>query len=118
MSAAPPPLSLYQSGWHPFISAFVHRVNVLAQWTRPGRGELHLVSWYRSPGVNRDAGGSPESQHLLGLAADIGGAETTKRRLLALAPQAGLIGVRSGSSVHLQLFPAGALARAGVSFPV
>jgi len=121
---AVPPESLLTSAWRPLIVAFVQRVITTLRRGPPG---VFLTSWYRTPLRNANEGGSPESQHLFGLAMDLGVEETgfgptsgrEPSRLRDAARGAGLIGVpildRGG--LHVQLFPAGTLARAGVVFP-
>ena len=109
----PPPLDLIESAWRPFLDIFVHRANVLLQWV-PG---LTFTSWWRSPAGNRDEGGDRESQHLFALAADFTGSQDRLRLAIWLGRSVGLIMVPSAGHVHSQLFPKGALARAGVVFP-
>jgi len=116
-----PPPELLRSGWFPFILNFYWRaVPVFFRF-----GGLSLTSWFRTPEKNRAEGGSPESQHLFGLAWDIAVpqqqagsrvgqvVDDVVRELQA----AGLVAVRERRHVHVQLFPAGVLARAGVTFP-
>jgi len=119
-----PPQSLLNSAWRPLLEAFVQRVIQTLQRGPPG---VTLTSWYRTPIRNANEGGSPQSQHLFGLAMDLfveqtGFGLTSGRepsRLRDAARGAGLIAVpildRGG--LHVQLFPAGTLARAGVVFP-
>jgi len=72
-----------------------------------------VSSWYRTQRANRAVGGDAESQHLMGLAMDfVGDAEAIERA----AQARGLIAVRESDHTHVQVFPRGALARAGVRF--
>jgi len=108
-----PPATLLASGWFPFILNFYWRaVRLFFQF--PG---LQLTSWFRTPETNRDVGGDPESQHLFGLAWDV----TAPPQLLGAIARAGrglgITAVEERDHVHLQAFPAGALARAGITFP-
>jgi len=108
-----PPPELLASAWFPFILNFYWRaISVL--WRFPGAG---VTSWFRTAEKNRIEGGSPESQHLFGLAWDIVTPPQFTEAALAQARAAGLIAVREKRHVHVQMFPAGALARAGVTFP-
>lgn len=75
------------------------------------------TSWWRSVEDNREEGGDPESQHLFGLAADIVVPSRVLAGVLGVARGLGLTAVNERTHVHLQLFPKGALARAGVVFP-
>ena len=109
-----PPAILLASAWFPFILNFYWRA-VRLFFAFPGR--ISLTSWFRTPAVNRIEGGSPESQHLFGLAWDITAPQELYGELVVMARGLGLIAVEERDHVHLQLFPAGALARAGVRFP-
>jgi len=108
---AAPPASLLRSAWLPIIRIFVRRAIPLL---RAGT----LTSWFRTPAMNRAVGGDPDSQHLFAIAWDIipgfPGLITDEAR------ESGLIAVPTGSPVqfvHVQLFPAGMLARFGIRFP-
>lgn len=133
----PPPPEF--RAWYPLIRQFL----VILRGSRPPG--LTPTSWWRSPQVNRDEGGKEESQHLYGLAVDFVGPPDALQRLFLSARFRGLIPVETGGfldldtraeirvegtggpsfpeglsslvGVHVQAFPAGALARAGVSFP-
>lgn len=109
----PPPLELLVSGWLPYISAIVQRANLLL-WAVPSATP---TSWFRSPEENRDVGGQAESQHLFGLAVDFTGDPGTIARLAGHALALDLTPVQERDHLHIQLFPAGALGRAGVTFP-
>jgi len=109
-----PPPELLASGWFPFILNFYWKVaGVFFRY--PGR--VGLSSWFRTPEMNRTAGGSPESQHLFGLAMDITANPALVSDVKIVAEQNGLVAVQERDHVHVQAFPAGALARAGVHFP-
>lgn len=75
---------------------------------RSFRGVL-ATSWYRSPRVNRDVGGHPESQHLLGLAVDLI-AEEPQLAVTALT-ELGLEAFNEATHVHVQYWPAGIAGR-------
>lgn len=108
-----PTQEVLASGWLPFISAFLNRVRAVDP-----AGELQATSWFRTPQKNRDVGGDEQSQHLFALALDATGSENAIRRAIVLGRRQGLIAVKGAGHVHLQLFPRGALERAGVTFPV
>jgi len=108
-----PPLELIASAWLPYITGFVQRANALLYYA-PG---LTPTSWWRSPDQNRAAGGDDESQHLFAIGMDAAGSKDAVRRAMIVAPQLGLIPVAEPGYVHVQLFPRGALARVGVTFP-
>ncbi len=108
-----PPAALLASGWFPIILNCYWRA-VRVWWAVPGLG---LTSWFRTPSVNREAGGDPESQHLFGLAWDLDTRTLDKARVIQAARDAGLVAVDERTHIHIQAFPAGALARAGVRFP-
>ena len=110
--AVPPP-ELIASGWLPWILNFYWRaVGLFRQF--PGSA---VTSWYRTPERNRIEGGSTESQHLFALAWDVVVPEPVRSAFEQAAERAALVAVREKRHVHLQLFPKGALARAGVRFP-
>lgn len=118
---AVPPASLLQSPWRPLIVAFVRKILRTLQFGPPG---VFITSWYRTPQSNRNEGGSPESQHLFALAMDLDVEQTVDfgrepQQLRAAALRAGLIAVPNleRGFLHTQLFQAGVLARAGISFP-
>jgi len=111
--AAPPP-ALLRSGWLPLIRVFFERALNLSQmivfW--------NVTSWFRTAERNRIEGGNPESQHLFALAMDFALPESELIVALERARVAGLVSSPTAKDVlHVQLFPAGALARAGVTFP-
>ena len=110
--AIPPP-ALLQTGWFPFILNFYWKAFGVASRF----AGVRLTSWYRTPERNRLEGGSPESQHLFGIAWDVQVPLGSIASFVHLAENAGLSAVREKRHVHLQLFPAGVLARAGITFP-
>lgn len=71
------------------------------------RGTLVITSGYRCPAHNAAVGGSPTSQHLQGLAADIACNDANKRMLIvSLAVRSNLTGIGVAKSfVHLDLRP-------------
>lgn len=118
---AVPPRSLLVSGFRPLIVAFVQRILRTLQFGPAGVG---ATSWFRTPERNRAEEGSPESQHLFGLAMDLTVPRSLEfgrapQELRAAAIRSGLIAVPNlaGGFLHVQLFRAGVLARAGVRFP-
>jgi len=108
-----PPPELLQSGWFPFISNFYWRAVAGAQGFRG----LTVTSWFRTPEKNRIEGGAQQSQHLFGLAWDLSAPRESLEHLAQHMAAQGLVAVRERNHVHVQAFPAGALARAGVTFP-
>jgi len=108
-----PPPDLLRSAWFPLIARFVRVVINVAQVV-PG---LSVSSWFRTPDQNRRVGGSPESQHLFALGLDITGSQDSLRQVIFVARGLGLEAFAEPDHVHLQLFPKGALSRAGVIFP-
>jgi len=108
-----PPPELLRTGWFPFILNFYWKA-VSVFWAVPG---LVVTSWFRTPEKNRFEGGDVESQHLFALAWDVEPPHGAEEQTIAAARAAGLIAVREKRHVHLQMFPRGALARAGVRFP-
>lgn len=89
-------------------------------WEAFGAGVDHLerhvgtavvTSWWRDKATNARAGGSPTSQHLLGVALDLVG---DPQRIALAAREAGFVVVVEGDHVHVQAWPAGAPQRAGL----
>lgn len=113
MALQAPPRDLLLSAFQPFILAFFFRL-VLVLRATPG---LVLTSWWRSFAANVAEGGDEESQHLFGLAADFEVPRAAVAHVLEVARGVGLVAVDERTHVHVQLFPAGVLARAGVVFP-
>jgi len=71
-----------------------------------------LTSLYRDPQKNREVGGSPDSQHLVGLAADL---DTDRPQEVARVLRAfGFTVVPYASHVHVQALPPGTLRELGV----
>ena len=110
--AVPPP-ALLRSGWFPFIRDFYFRAVAGAA----GFSFLTVTSWFRTPERNRIEGGDPDSQHLFALAWDVVVPIAALDHLAEHMRAQGLVAVRLGLHVHVQAFPAGVLARAGVTFP-
>jgi len=115
-----PPRELLESNFLPLIVGFGWRVEALlihGILHQVQNDRLSLTSWFRTPEVNTDVGGDPQSQHLFALAIDLGGTPRWLNYLSTNAAAFGLIASTSPDFVHLQLFPAGELARSGVIFP-
>ena len=109
MAAVAPPAALLTSSWRPVIEVFVRKVVTTLV---PGQ---RVTSWYRNAQRNLDEGGSPESQHLFGLAIDVTGPQLDFTRFLAMRER--LTTESERDHLHIQLFPPGALRRAGIRFP-
>lgn len=107
-----PPRDLLRSGFQPLILTFVVRAIFVIQNVR-----VIPTSWFRTFDENISEGGDPESQHLFALALDLDVPRGSVSRVLEAARAVGLVAVDERTHVHLQLFPAGALSRAGVLFP-
>lgn len=69
--------------------------------------DLELTSWWRSRSHNREVGGVESSQHLLGLAWDVAGADQDE--FARRARMRGLTVVDEGDHVHVQRYPAGVI---------
>jgi len=67
---------------------------------------FRITSWYRDPDRNERVGGSPASQHLVGLAFDLAPAD---ERLADSLRSAGMIVVNEGDHLHVQVWTAGTL---------
>jgi uncharacterized protein YcbK (DUF882 family) len=69
-----------------------------------GNRPIHINSWYRPPAVNKAAGGVPDSQHLLGWAADIVIEGYTPHQVAAILTKIWLGGLGDSSIfTHLDL---------------
>ena len=66
-----------------------------------------ITSLFRDPQDNARVGGHPRSQHLFGFAADLAGADLG--RMTEIARAEGLVAVREGDHVHVQVFTAGVI---------
>lgn len=103
-----PPLELVRA-FLPVYQWLLPRLNFIVD-----RGGIP-TSWWRSPDINLIVGGSPESQHLFGFAADfVPGSGSSWIFLRAQAEQTGLIAVSETDHLHVQVFPAGTLREAGL----
>lgn len=74
-------------------------------------GPAVVTSWWRDATTNARAGGSPQSQHLLGTALDLVG---DTARIAMVARDVGFVVMVESDHVHLQAWPAGAPQRAGL----
>lgn len=108
-----PPLRIVQL-LRPQLVEFVSRFNRAAA-ALAGVPDLELESWYRDSATNARVGGASTSQHLLGLAVDIGGTpgypiSRQARIWVADAMRAvGLVPVDEGNHVHVQAYVRGTL---------
>jgi uncharacterized protein YcbK (DUF882 family) len=62
---------------------------------------LTIVSGYRCPVRNREVGGAPTSQHLLGTAADIPRGRATEDQAVAAGARG--VGIKSGWAIHVDV---------------
>jgi uncharacterized protein YcbK (DUF882 family) len=69
--------------------------------TAAGDRHLRIISGFRTPAKNASVGGAPQSQHLLGRAADVPFGYAT----VGEAVQAGFVGIgsRGGWAVHVDV---------------
>ena len=79
-----------------------------AVWWAYRRDPFTVTSWWRSPTMNAEAGGHPDSQHLIGTALD-----ATREAGPALR-EAGFVVLDYPTHVHAQVWPAGLARRAGL----
>ena len=75
-----------------------------------------LTSWYRDRASNEAAGGASSSQHRVGLAVDLVPTRGTYGALMRSCQRRDLVAVFELDHVHVQRYPAGALAAIGVDF--
>lgn len=67
---------------------------------------LSITSYFRTPSHNAIVGGTPSSQHLGGIAADLVPDATTDRTAAIAALQAkGLTVIDEGTHLHVQAYP-------------
>ena len=93
----------------PYIQVFVGRL-------LPPPAGYSWGSWGRNERENEDAGGSFESQHRVWTAVDVRGPGSAPYWYQEQLRRRGLIVVDEGDHLHIQLWPAGALSKAGVNF--
>jgi hypothetical protein len=98
----PPPDLLYR--YFPLYSDAFWRFALLDRAT-PSR----CTSFYRDPEHNRQVGGAPRSQHLLGLAGDWVVPHEFRQHFLDVCTFLELTAVDEGSHIHVQRFEAGRL---------
>lgn len=110
VAVAPPPAEMARA-LEPLLRAFVGRV---VSGARLFNGPLAITSWWRSAERNASVGGSPDSQHLLGIALDLVVTPGSERRAVAAFAAAGLRAIDEGDHVHLQLLPAGLARSSGL----
>ena len=63
------------------IARLTHLCRHILEPARQALGPLHISSGYRCPELNRAVGGSPDSQHMLGYAADVVPVKASKMEL-------------------------------------
>lgn len=105
MAQAPP-----ASIWRPIegLAPGVYSEFIRAVVAGIGTRRASVSSWWRSPAENRQVGGDPYSQHLLGLGVDLV-VEDAQLAVTSLT-QFGLVALNEGSHVHVQRFAAGLVA--------
>jgi hypothetical protein len=95
-----PPAAVLER-WLPEIREFFYRIlwgaSVYPHW-------IGVTSWYRDAEKNRQVGGDPVSQHLIGLGMDLTAEDLDWLRLVM--DSAGLIAVEEPRHVHVQLYSA------------
>lgn len=82
-----------------------------------GDAPATLTSWYRNPQQNAEVGGHPESQHLVGLAADLvvaRGGPWSPEEVAARLRFLGLTVSAQPTHLHVQALPPGGLRRLGL----
>jgi len=97
-----PPVDIASLWWGQLV-AFVARI----QWVMRRNPGARATSWWRSETKNREVGGSPVSQHLVGLGADFVVHFGSRIQFVNDLRAAGLVPVEELNHVHVQLFPAG-----------
>lgn len=69
-----------------------------------GEHDASVTSWLRTPARNKQVGGHPQSQHLIGTAIDlVCDQEDDKQPLMEAARKLGLIAFDEGDHIHIQL---------------
>lgn len=106
---APPDAML--RAFEPIYREFLTRLGAV----RRDAPDIQFTSWWRNDAFNRSVGGAFDSQHLAGFAVDL--VASRPDVVQQLARQVGLIPVVEMDHVHIQLFPAGLLARIGFFGP-
>lgn len=120
--ATPPPIHVVQF-WERLFPGFWGRWigaadSALRELDADVGDDTIVTSWHRSPFHNREVGGDPDSQHLVGLALDIVPGKPSPRLAIneaaARFTEAGFVVVPAPTHLHIQTFPAGILRRVGV----
>jgi len=106
MSVQFPP-QIFIESFFPVYVEFLERLGLIVERS----DALEFTSWWRDDFQNRSVGGDPESQHLFGFAVDLVAARPEE--VAHLADRLGLIPVIEMDHVHIQILPAGTLARLG-----
>lgn len=120
--ATPPPTNLVQF-WERILPGFwdiwLRAADLaLGEIDAGAGGDTVITSWWRSPLENRRVGGSPDSQHLVGLAFDVvpgkGSFQLAVNEASQRFTESGFVTVPESTHLHVQTFPAGLLRQAGV----
>ncbi len=101
MPVLPPPPAIIRA-LRPQLTDFIERL-ILAEPDPVG-----VTSWWRGQDLNREEGGAPFSQHLVGLGLDMVGDTAGFRSRMR---SKGLIVVVESDHTHVQYWPAGTLER-------
>jgi len=101
----PPPEFI--NAFSPVYIEFIERLIRIVE-ASPG---IQFTSWWRDYFQNLSIGGDPQSQHLFGFAVDL--VTPRPEEVAQLAELLGMIAVVEIDHVHIQILPAGTLARLG-----
>jgi len=106
MSVQFPPPQLIEN----FLPVYVEFLQRLVEIVRH-TDVSEFTSWWRDDFQNRAVGGAPDSQHLFGFAVDL--ISSRPEEVAELADLLGMFAVIEMDHVHIQILPAGELARLG-----
>lgn len=106
-----PPPAAFVAAAPVFYRSFVDRLNPIIV----AFGGT-VSSWYRDPVRNRQVGGNPCSQHLIGTAADVVLEPDQVAAFVVAVRRAGFGALDEGDHVHVQALPVGTTRRFGLCF--